>query len=80
MKWALISLLLLLCILTVAAMALEKPFVDKSACVGCKDCAGICPTAAISLESEKASIDPEICIDCKLCIQACPFRAIKDIK
>ena len=77
MKAALICLLVLLSLLTLAAMVIDKPYVEKSMCVSCKDCAGVCPTDAISFHKEKAVIDSEKCISCNFCVQACPQKAIK---
>lgn len=75
-KHLLIGILLALALFLIAAVA-GKPFVDRSACVGCKDCVSACPTAAISMEDGRAVIDPELCIDCKICVKTCPYRAIK---
>ena len=67
-------------VLTMAAIALDKPQVQKSLCVGCADCIKGCPTGAISILNSKATIDPDLCIDCKICVRACTYRAIKPAK
>ncbi len=77
MKTALICLLVCLALLSLAAMVMDKPYVEKKVCVGCEDCAGVCPTDAISFHKEKAVIDPDKCINCNFCVLACPQKAIK---
>jgi len=76
-KAILIILLVAISLLTLAAVAIDKPYVDKSSCVGCKDCVGVCPVNAVQINSEKATIDPEACINCNFCVQACPQKAIR---
>lgn len=50
--------------------------VDKTKCVGCGCCMGICPAGAISLKDGKATIDPTKCISCHQCAATCPMQAI----
>ncbi|HOY10054.1 MAG TPA: DUF362 domain-containing protein [Candidatus Omnitrophota bacterium] len=52
------------------------PFVDEGRCVGCGECAVVCPADAIALEQKRAFIDGELCIGCASCIAACPQEAI----
>lgn len=75
-KNALIVLLLVLAMVLIAAVK-GKPFVDRSACVGCQDCVSVCPTGAIAMVDGRAEIDPELCIDCKICVKTCSYMAIK---
>lgn len=50
--------------------------VDKSKCVGCGACCGICPAGAISLKDGKSEIDQTKCINCGTCASICPMAAI----
>jgi len=58
----------------------QKPFVDRTDCVGCGDCVRECPTAAITLVNGHAFINEELCIDCKFCVKNCTYRAIRTAK
>ncbi len=50
------------------------------ACLGCMDCAKICPTKAIfKNEYGVAEIDRSLCIGCGLCAKECPNKLIKMI-
>jgi len=49
--------------------------IDGGACIGCVDCAKVCPTRAIRVRSSKASVNPDLCIDCGSCIRVCRLRA-----
>lgn len=75
---------MILIILSLAIIAVggvkEKPFVDRSECVGCADCVAQCPTGAISIIDGRASIDAELCIDCLFCVKTCTYRAIRSPK
>ncbi len=55
------------------------PVTDAQACTLCGLCAGLCPTAAISVD-ESVSTDTERCIRCCACIKGCPegARSIED--
>ena len=46
----------------------------------CEDCAAVCPTAAITVETSKAgaerlAVDYGRCVVCQLCVEACPAEA-----
>jgi Ni,Fe-hydrogenase III small subunit/ferredoxin len=62
---------------------LGMPRFEPEACEpACKECASVCPTAAITVEAEKAgkerlAIDYGRCIVCQLCIEACPGDAAR---
>lgn len=47
----------------------------SAACVGCGQCASLCPRGNIRLENGKAVIG-ESCIQCLSCVQFCPKQAI----
>lgn len=53
----------------------RKPVIIRSKCVGCGDCARICPVNAIKLERGKASVDQEFCVGCRLCVATCSYGA-----
>lgn len=50
------------------------------ACLGCMDCAKVCPTKAIfKNEFGIAEVDRSLCIGCGLCAKECPNKLIKMI-
>lgn len=53
------------------------PAIDRARCrEGCRDCADVCPTGAISVASGKAAIDLGRCLFCPECERACPEKAV----
>jgi formate hydrogenlyase subunit 7 len=55
-----------------------RPVVDSSRCPdGCRLCAEVCPTDAISLAGRKIQIDLGRCLFCPECERACPEGAIQ---
>ncbi len=73
----LIIIIILAAAISLMAVLRGSPFVDRSLCVGCEDCARACPVNAISLDDSKAWIDQQTCIDCRLCVKSCQYRAIR---
>lgn len=58
----------------------EGPKVCKSACIGCMDCAKVCPTGAIKrTEKGVAEVDRSLCIGCGECVKVCPDEIIRMI-
>ena len=51
----------------------------KTACLGCGDCAAVCPEKAIKLVNGVAVVIPERCISCGACINTCPKHIIERI-
>ena len=45
-------------------------------CLGCGDCAAVCPTGAICLDDGIARINRELCLGCGACARACPKKII----
>ncbi len=45
-------------------------------CLGCGDCAAVCPENAITVENGVAKINPDKCVSCGACINACPKHLI----
>lgn len=41
-------------------------------CVGCGDCASVCPTGAICVDDGVARINRSLCIGCGICTRSCP--------
>ena len=50
--------------------------VDKTNCMGCAECVGVCASDAIRIIGNKAVIDPTKCVKCGNCIEVCPVNAI----
>lgn len=54
----------------------QKPALKSSLCVGCGECARMCPAKAITIKNKKACIDREKCIRCFCCQEFCPKAAM----
>ena len=48
-------------------------------CLGCGDCAAVCPTNAICLDDGIARINKELCTGCGACAKACPKGIISAV-
>jgi NAD-dependent dihydropyrimidine dehydrogenase PreA subunit len=50
---------------------------DKNACIGCGNCATVCPHRVFQLNDKKAKIvDYDGCMECGACATNCPTKAI----
>ena len=51
--------------------------IDKTKCIGCHSCMGMCPVGAISVDADgKCLLDPSKCVSCGTCASICPVGAI----
>ena len=53
------------------------PAVRARECVGCGQCAGICPAHAIGMKNRLPHIDRSVCIRCFCCQEFCPKGAMQ---
>jgi len=52
--------------------------VGTDLCIGCGQCASVCPAGAISVRSEqKAVVDESLCRGCGSCVEVCPVGAVQ---
>ena len=52
--------------------------VDRSKCMSCGACAGVCREGAITLNGTVVEFDDALCTKCGLCINACPVGALEE--
>jgi uncharacterized protein (DUF362 family)/ferredoxin len=55
----------------------RRPEVKKDACVGCAECAKLCPAKAIEMKNRLPIIDRKKCIRCFCCQEFCPKGAMR---
>ena len=55
----------------------SRPTLEKDECIGCGECARICPAKAIKIKKQKAIINRKKCIKCYCCQEFCPKGAMK---
>ena len=61
----------------ISKAALEhKPTLKKRLCVGCGECARMCPAKAIEMKNKKPHLNREKCIRCFCCQEFCPRAAM----
>jgi len=49
---------------------------DEGDCIGCGECAEICPVDAVKMEDDTPVVDLDWCIGCGVCSKKCPADAI----
>ena len=54
----------------------KKSPVITDECIGCGECAKICPKGAVKIDADTATVDYRSCIRCYCCHEICPERAI----
>lgn len=58
-----------------------RPVIERARCIGCGQCAQICPQQVICIQEtrkgKKAYIQPKQCIRCFCCHEVCPIKAIQ---
>jgi ferredoxin len=45
-------------------------------CIGCGNCAEICPVDAVAMVDERPRVDEDWCIGCGVCAVSCPAEVI----
>lgn len=49
-------------------------------CVGCRECARVCPMDAIEIIDRKAVVNNDECVNCLSCIKVCKVNALEEIE
>ena len=59
-----------------ASMIYAGPNTCTYGCLGCGDCAKVCPCNAICIEDSVARVNKNLCVGCGLCAKNCPKNII----
>ena len=51
--------------------------VNRSKCLYCGGCVGICPSNALELKEVILTVDEGKCTKCGICVKFCPVAAIR---
>ena len=62
-----------------ASMLYGGPSACRFGCLGCGDCAAVCPADAICVRDGVARVDSRLCIGCGMCAATCPKKIISMI-
>jgi len=53
------------------------PIVDEDKCVGCGECAEVCPVEVYEMQNDKSvPVNAQECIGCDSCVEVCEAGAI----
>ncbi len=60
-----------------ASMIYAGPNNCTYGCLGCGDCAAVCPSNAICIDDGIARVNKNLCVGCGLCVKECPKNIIE---
>ena len=64
-------------ICSASSMIYGGPNSCRYGCLGCGDCANVCPVNAICIDGGLARVNTNICIGCGMCAEQCPKNIIE---